>query len=156
MNQAGHPRAERPASDREQTDRAEDGAVVRAFEHIRWNGAEHRSHPVSDQPLHHHHEAQKRENRPAGECDQQEAAHDKSGAADGPYEFAAHPIGKPAKRNLSGHACKTHHAKCPGSERRVKPDLEQIAGLVNLHRIPDEERTGVTERDPPEAVRANR
>src|SRR5438876_208321 len=74
----------------------------------------------------------------------------KAHAARGPYPFTPHPIGDVSKQDLAGNTEQTDGAQCPDGHARAEADVEQIFGLVNLHRVPDVQSAEIAERYPPE------
>ena len=58
--------------------------------------------------------------------------------------------------DLAGNADQADDTERPRRDGGAEADLEQIFGLVDLHRVPDVEAAEIAERDPPEARGAQR
>src|SRR5713226_1103703 len=56
-----------------------------------------------------------------------------------------------AQNDLTRDAGQAHEAERPRSVAWAEPDLDQILGLVHLHRVPGEEAGEESKHDPPEA-----
>ena len=68
-----------------------------------------------------------------------------------PDPLAPDPVREMAERDLAGDAGQADEAERPRRVGRREADLDQVLGLVHLHRVPGEEAAEVAERDPPEA-----
>ena len=58
--------------------------------------------------------------------------------------------------DLPGHGDEAHQPQRPGCLAGAEADLDQVFGLVHLHRVPGEQRAEIGERDPPEPRGAQR
>src|SRR5258708_12169662 len=88
--------------------------------------------------------------------DQRRKADREAQAARGPYPLTPDPVGEVSEQDLTGNTEQADHAQCPDSDSRAEADVEQIFGLVNLHRVPDVQSAEIADRYPPEPHGATR
>ena len=150
MDHAGHPGSDCPTTDRGKHQGAEDAAVMRPIEDLGRDRTEHRGHAVAKRTLSDHHHPQQHRARVGLEREQGEIGQHETDAADAPDNLAANTIRQLPERDLTRHAGKTHRAQRECGVMGGKAGLDQVFGLMDLHRVPHEKRTEKSERQPPE------
>src|SRR5204863_63975 len=78
--------------------------------------------------------------------EEQPVAEREAARRDGPAYLTAQAIREVAERDLAGDAHEGHEAERERRRLRIEPDVDQVARLVDLHRVPRpqarEERDG--------------
>src|SRR5207249_5503555 len=83
--------------------------------------------------------------------EQRDVADDESQSPHRPHPLAADPIREMAQNDLARDAGQAHEAEGPRRVAWAETDLDQVLGLVHLHRVPGKEAGEESEHDPPEA-----
>ena len=120
------------------------------------DGAHHRCQAVAEKTLGRDHQVQQPGARRVAQQDQGEVAEHEAEAADGPDPFAADAIGDVPQGDLAGDTDEADEPERPGRLAGAETDIDQVAGLVDLHGVPSVERTEIRCGDPPETAGPHR
>ena len=91
-----------------------------------------------------------------GQRQQQQVAEAEADRRERPGPFPADAVGEMADRDMPEDAGESDQAERPGRDLGGETDLDQVAGLVHLHRVPGEQHGEEAEEQPPEARGADR